>query len=163
MTRGIAWPIGIVTVLAVTIAANLYVMYLADHDPSFAIEPNYYAKAVAWDSTLAAAARSRALGWGITPVLSPFSERSGAHLSIALVDSAGAPVRGATVHVNALFIGDANRVVTATCVETNTPPRYATMLPVGHAGVWELHVTAVRGAEHFVKTVRVDAVGVPTP
>ena len=53
MKRGMWWPIGITTVLATTVAANLWVMRLANEDHSFAIEPDYYRKAIMWDSTLA--------------------------------------------------------------------------------------------------------------
>ena len=69
MKRGAWWPIGITTVLATTVAANLWVMRIANDDPSFAIEPDYYQKAIMWDSTLAQARRDAILGWRLTPQL----------------------------------------------------------------------------------------------
>ena len=51
------------TVLALTVAGNLWVMRIANADPSFSVEPDYYRKAVDWDSTMAQRARNEALGW----------------------------------------------------------------------------------------------------
>ena len=67
MKRGSWWPIGITAVLATTVAANVWVATIASDDPSFAIEPDYYAKAIAWDSTLAQARTNATLGWRLTP------------------------------------------------------------------------------------------------
>ena len=47
------WPWAIGAVLLITVAANLALFHVAGSDPSFVIEPDYYAKAVAWDSTMA--------------------------------------------------------------------------------------------------------------
>ena len=53
MKRGLWWPIAVAAILATTVAANIWVMMIANDDPSFAIEPDYYRKALAWDTTLA--------------------------------------------------------------------------------------------------------------
>ena len=46
MKREHLWPAGLTLILAITVAANIWVMRIASDDPSFAIEPNYYARAV---------------------------------------------------------------------------------------------------------------------
>ena len=47
------WPIGVATILASTVVANIIVMQIANDDPSFAVEPDYYRKAVNFDATMA--------------------------------------------------------------------------------------------------------------
>ena len=69
MKRGSMWPIGIAAVLLATVAANIALYYVAGNDPSFVIEPNYYAKAIAWDSTMAQSALNQRLGWHLAPAL----------------------------------------------------------------------------------------------
>ena len=99
MKRGTWWPIGITGVLAVTVAANIWVAKIASEDPSFAIEQDYYQKAIAWDSTLAQANRNTQLGWRLTPELGPIGTNGRLRVSARLTDAAGAPISAATVRV----------------------------------------------------------------
>jgi nitrogen fixation protein FixH len=150
------WPVGILLVLATTVTANAVLYYVAGADPSFAIEPNYYAKAVAWDSTAAQGKRNTALGWRLSPSLTPFVPRVGARLSVALADAAGAPITDAIVKVSALYNARANTVLESTLRPDTSG--YATILGVSHAGQWEFRFDVTRRGQHFTSTVRLDAV-----
>jgi FixH len=151
------WPVGISVVLGVTVAANAVLYYVAGADPSFAIEPNYYAKAVKWDSTLAQ--RSAALGWRLSPALTPFVPRVGARLSVALADSSGAPITDAIVKVSALYNARAGTVLESVLrPDTNG---YNTILGIAHAGLWEFRFDVTRRRQHFTSTVRLDARALP--
>ncbi|MGH7618186.1 MAG: FixH family protein [Gemmatimonadaceae bacterium] len=156
MKQGARWPIGVALVLAATVTANLVLYYVAGADPSFAVEPDYYAKAVAWDSTLAQAKRNVALGWRVSPTLSPFTARRGALLSLTLTDSSASPIADAIVKVSAFYNARADSVLTATLQLSATG--YSATLPVAHAGEWELRFDVTRGREHFTSTTRVDVV-----
>lgn len=153
MKREHLWPLGMAAILAGTVVINFWMIKVAGDDPSFAIEPNYYARAVAWDSTVAQEARNRRLGWRVEPTLTGFDE-SGAVLSVALSDSAGAAIPDAHVRVSALFVGRANEVLDAPLAPTGS--RYAVRLPVRHRGAWELRFTVNRGGERFTSTHRVE-------
>ncbi|HUX33234.1 MAG TPA: FixH family protein [Gemmatimonadaceae bacterium] len=156
MKRGSGWPIGVVVILAATVGLNLWVYRVANDDPSFAIEPNYYQKAVDWDSTMAQERRNLALGWRVSPTLAAFSARDGARLQVTLTDASGAAIRGATVKVAAFFNARANDVVDTTLVSDSTG--YGGRLPVTRGGVWELRFDVTRGRERFTSTSRVEAV-----
>jgi nitrogen fixation protein FixH len=157
--RGALWPIGIIVILGVTVAVNIAVYYVANDDPSVAIEPDYYAKAVDWDSTMAQATRNAALGWHLTTALDPFSVRGGALLHVTLSDSAGIPIPDATVRVAALYNARANIVYDTTL--SRDPGGYESQLPVHHGGQWELRFDVTRGATHFTSVARVEAVPAP--
>ena len=160
MRRGALWPIGIATVLGLTVAANMWVYMVATGDPSFVIEPNYYAKAIAWDSTLAQARRNETLGWRLAPALSAFSAERGAHLSVTLTDAAGSKIENAVVTVAALYVARADLVVTDTLAADGAG--YSTTIDVQHSGQWELRFDVTRGAEHFTAMSRLDAVRAPS-
>ena len=49
----------IVALLVGGAGANVGLMLVATSDASFAVEPDYYQKALAWDETMAQAARNR--------------------------------------------------------------------------------------------------------
>lgn len=161
MKPGMGWPIAVTAILGATVVANVLVMRVANSDPSFAIEPDYYAKAIAFDSTAAAAQRSAALGWtATTAARSSATLTPGTHtLQIQLTDASGQPVTGAQVTTEALFIARANRVLTATLTES-APGRYEAPAAAMQHGQWEVRVTAVRGEAHFVANLRTE---VPAP
>lgn len=155
-STGRGWPIAVVVVLTLVVLLNVWVAFIANDDPSFAIEPNYYAKAVAWDSTLAQQRRNAALGWTLTSTLDAFARGAGATLHVRLIDSAGKPIPAATIGVSALYNARAATVYTATMRADGDG--YVTTLPVAHAGQWEFRFDVVRGGERFTSDVRIDAV-----
>jgi hypothetical protein len=156
MKRGIAWPIGVAAVLAITIGANIWVAVIAGDDPSFAIEPDYYRKAVTWDSTLAQQRANERLGWHLIPTLGAVSRRGTTPLTVRIVDSTGTSISDATVHVSAFYNARANTVLEAAL--TPDAGGYEARLPIAHAGAWELRFEVHRGDERFTAVSRVDAV-----
>jgi nitrogen fixation protein FixH len=159
LAPSVRWPLGIAAILGATVAANLVVMRVATDDPSFAVEPDYYRRAVGWDTTMAQARASAALGWRVTPEVAPLVSGAPAMVTLAIVDRDGAPLTGAAVTVEALFNARANDRHAATLTEV-APGRYAAPLPLAWVGVWELRVQVRRDgappqAFHAVERVTV--------
>ncbi len=156
MKRGIGWPIGVVAILAATVGLNFWVFRVANDDPSFAIEPDYYQKAVHWDSTMAQQRENLVLGWHLAPTLGTFTARDGARLQVTLTDASGASIADATVRVAAFYNARANDIIDTTLRADSSG--YVATLPVHHGGVWELRFDVIRGATRFTSTSRVEAV-----
>ena len=156
MKRGLGWPIGVAVILGATVGANIWVAVIASDDPSFAIEHDYYRKAVQWDSTMAQARENKRLGWRIEPRLAPIGGRDGSTLSVILTDGSGAPIRDAKIDVTAFFNARADSVVHADLRDSGSS--YDTRLPIHHPGTWELRFDVRRGRERFTNTARIDAV-----
>lgn len=157
MKRGLGWPIGIAIILALTVGANIWVAIIANDDPSFAIENDYYRKAVGWDSTMAQMRENARLAWRVEPALDPYTARNGSTLHVRLSDSSGAPIHGATVRVAALYNARAGQVLEGTML-SDTPATYALHLPVTHPGQWEVRFDIHRGSERYTSSVRLEAV-----
>lgn len=155
--KGRAWPIGVALALAAVVVVNIRVAMIAARDPSFAIEPDYYRKAVAWDSAMAQSRANRQLRWTLTQRLAPFTDARGAALAVELTDADGAPISDASVTVSALHVARASDISTAT-LEPSPGGGYTTVLPVHRAGQWELRFEATRGADRFTALARVHAV-----
>ena len=153
MKKGMQWPIGVAAVLTLTVAANIYVMVRANDDPSVAIAPDYYQRAVRFDADQALRQRSERLGWRVTLGAARMSA-SEATVTAVLVDSTGAPVHDAIVRIAAHAVARSNDVFTATA--TPAGDRYLAVLPVNRGGLWDMDVEAVRGSERFVATQRLD-------
>ncbi|MEO8335825.1 MAG: FixH family protein [bacterium] len=149
------WPVIVVVVLGSYVTFGLVAARVASHDPNFAIEPDYYRKAVTWDSSLAQGRRSAALGWRLTPTLGAVGGPN-AELAFAITDSAGAPLEGAQVSVEARQVAHADDVVRGT-LAPREPGVYASRLPLTRSGLWEIRIAATRGREQYAATVRLDA------
>ena len=158
MTRGAGWPIAIAVVLAITVGANVLLLRIATEPNAYATEPDYYRKAVAWDSTAAAERASEATGWRCDADL--VRRGRALELHLRLVDAAGAPVAGAAVHVTAI-----HNLAAATPSELTATPgdagTYVATLPVAREGLWELRLAATRGGARFRADLRREAPGLP--
>ena len=162
MKPGMGWPIGVVVILGATVIANIVVMRVANNDPSFAIEPDYYQKAVAFDSTIAEERRSVALGWTATSTIVASDTAGRPTLTVTIADARRQPVQGATVTVTALANARANEILSAALREV-APGRYQGALAARFAGQWEVRIDAVRGSEHFVVSTRTDVARAASP
>lgn len=143
---------------------NFAVMRIASNDPSFAVEPDYYAKAVAFDSTMAQQRRNLALGWGIETRLDPIERGKPTRLTVLLKAPDAGPLVGARVSVMARFNARANDTITANMQEIE-PGEYVASLPILTPGEWEVRVDATRpdsirtgATDHYLVSRRVTAV-----
>lgn len=147
------WPTIIVAVLATQLVFGVWMARVAGSDPNHAVEPDYYARAVNWDSTMAQARRDRALGWRATTTLSR-AEGRGAVLQVALVDSLGTALQVDSMHADALAIAHAD--VIERLMLTPTGAAYAGRIANAGAGLWEVQVRAVRGTDVFTAKLRTE-------
>jgi len=157
MKPGMQWPIGVAVILGATVAANLWVMKIANSDPSFAIEPDYYRKAVNYDSTMAQQRENATLGWTMRTQLAPIGDGTHTTLTVTLRDAHAGALTGAQVAVMTRYNARANDTLTAVLTEA-APGRYETLLPIAHPGEWEVRVDATRGGARFEASTRVSAV-----
>ncbi len=154
MKRGMGWPIGITLVLAATVALNVIVLRIATEPNAYATEPDYYRKAVTWDSTARAERASEATGWTCDAQI--VRSRAGLELRLQLVDAEGGPIDGARVHVTAIHNLAASQPSEILPIDAGAGT-YVAKFPGAHAGLWELRITAAHGADRFVADLRRDA------
>lgn len=149
------WPLAVIGVLAVTVGANVWLIQVAREPNGAVIEPDYYRRAVAWDSLAARRGRSAALGWRADAALSA-GTAAATHVRATLADSLGAPVAGCTVALEAVHNLAAATPARVTLAET-APGVYEADAALGRPGMWELRLTATRGADVFLASLRRDA------
>jgi nitrogen fixation protein FixH len=157
MKPGMLWPAGVTAILGATVAANLWVMRLANADLAFSVEPDYYRKAVNYDSTMAQARTNVALGWTVSTAVAPIVPGEKTRIQLALRDANGVALTGARVAVMARFVARGNDTVTAVLRES-TAGEYTALLPLGRIGAWDLRVDASRERDRFSITQRLWAI-----
>jgi nitrogen fixation protein FixH len=149
------WPLAIAAVLAVTVLANVFMFVAASDRQAAVIEPDYYRKAVRWDSTLAERRRDAELGWRIDAALGPIG-RGGSMLSARLTGRDGTPLEGAELRVTAIHNADAAHPVGAE-LAPGGGGTYSARLPLARAGLWELRFEVRRAGERFSASLRREA------
>lgn len=149
---GRAWPIAIVGVLTLVVALNAALLFVANDDDSAVVEPDYYRRAVNWDSTLSARDRDLALGWSAGLELGPLQTR-GVMVSARLFDRAEHPIRDAEIDIVAIHNRDAARQVHGR-LEADAGGGYRGLVALHRPGIWELRIAARRGNSEWHETVR---------
>ncbi|MCC6357954.1 MAG: FixH family protein [Phycisphaerales bacterium] len=148
-SRGRFWPLFIVGLIVAQFSAAGALIWYAVTDPTFAIEPNYYQKALKWDETARQLAANRALGWKPALEFADQSTRGTRVTRLQIVDRTGASIDGATVSVESFFHADAgNRSTTALPWDPDALA-YVGTLPIDRGGVWEMRFEIVRGEDRF--------------
>lgn len=156
LRRDRIWPAIIITVLLGNVTLGIVLMRVANSDPHFAIEPDYYRRAVGWDTTQAQARQNLALGWQLQPTLGAVGGRE-VPLTLALTDAEGVPLDGASVSVEARAVAHANELLVANLLPTGAAGTYTADLAVAREGLWEFRVVAIRGDARLTAQLRLDA------
>jgi hypothetical protein len=130
--------------------------YIAIDDPGFALEPNYYEKAVQWDRSLAEARESQELGFRLEPAHGLIlGADGGIEVELELRDRQGRPVSGAELSLEAFPNAAAHKIHHSKLVEAS-PGTYRAELRDGASGLWELRCKVAYGTARFQQVLRLD-------
>lgn len=154
------WPLGIAFVLGLTVAGDLWMMSIASADPSFAVEPDYYRKAVTWDSTMAQARANAASGWRAAADLVLARPGIPGRITVTLTDAGGRGITGASVQVEMMHNARAAQRYSA-ALQEGAVGRYSADVDAHRPGAWEVRVSADVRGHHFTHVARLDAPAAP--
>jgi nitrogen fixation protein FixH len=158
--QGWHWPVIVVALLMVGVGANVGLMLVAAGDASFAVEPDYYQKALRWDETMAQETRNAALGWSVVAAFEPAARPGEVKLTARVNDRMGRAIEGARVLVETFHSARASHVLAAALVP-EAAGRYAATLPLGRPGIWEVRLRVERGDQVFTRTLVQDLARTP--
>jgi len=149
MKPGSWWPLIIAGALAFHVISSLLVVYLATSDPSYAVEDDYYQKAVAWDEKRAQDRLNQDLGWSlefsVTPPEKPGDQPT---LELMLLGADDEKLSGAAVSVEAYHNARGDDIVRDVLIESGNGV-YRASLPMRRNGRWELRFTIDHDGDHF--------------
>lgn len=165
--RGAArfWGSLVIGLLGTQVLIGVGSIIIATGDPSAAVVPDYYQKALNWDEERASQAASDALGWQTEITVSDGVDRTGRRtLLVRLLDRGGQAVEDATV--SARLYHHARAAQSQTVQFRDRGNGYYTAVPaMGRAGLWQMELTAVPSDDDttFLKsqTVRAGLATVP--
>lgn len=147
------WP-GLVFVLfAGQLAMAILAVTMAHSDRAFAIEPDYYRKALHWDEYAAQLRTNQSLGWtldaSIADEVTTLSQR---RVEVTLRARDGAPLDDAAIRVE-LFHHAHAQVRTTAELTALGDGRYFATPRMPQTGAWELRFDVSRGSEQFTSRI----------
>lgn len=150
------WPGLVIGLLVGKMLFMTVMVIVATRDRSFAVEPDYYQKAVAWDEHAAQQQANERLAWQAEITLgdqvSPIGERD---LICTLSNRDGQKLDGAQVEV--LVFPHARGVQRTTLTLSGQGAgRYVAKTRFHRKGLWEFQLRITRGPEIFTKVVQRD-------
>ena len=153
--KGRFWPWFVLALLAVPLVGDSILIFMVSTDPSFAVEENYYEKALEWDQKQVQRARNQQLGWRVEPRFLPTAADGGLPLEVALVGRDGETLADARVRMRAFAHARPARVQEEVLHKVDAGV-YATRIRSPRRGWWRLEFQVTRGDIRFtaVETVR---------
>jgi nitrogen fixation protein FixH len=136
MKRGAGWPIAIAALLGTCVGANLWLLNVASSDPAFAVERDYYQRAVNFERELAGWRDLEESGWRILPAIDSVRSNSSILVSLTL-QRRQYPVDGASVQLRAAHVAYA-RTPIVTAMRPAGEGRYQVWLRGLRRGLWDL-------------------------
>ena len=149
------WPLIVIGLLAAQATGLAVMITIAVSDPSVGVEPDYYEKAVAWDSSVAADRAAKNLGWDAALNMGPLTAADRElHVNISGKDARG--IDEARVHVELFHQARSGHRLEADLTGLGAGG-YATRLPITRPGLWEVRITVRQGPNlaAFTKTLEV--------
>ena len=149
MKPGRLWPLVIAGALALHVVVSLVMVFIATSDPSYAVEEDYYQKALAWDDKRAQDRTNESLGWSlgfsVEPPARPGDQPT---LEASLHDGNNSPLNGASVSLETFHNARSGDIVRIQLTPVGDGI-YRASFPVDRNGRWELRFTVDHGKHHF--------------
>ena len=160
MHRPWFWPAAIVAILALGVGANVVLLVVANSDPSFAVEEDYYRKGLDWDTKRAQDARNEKLGWRVdlAAVAAQGDDAPVLELTLIVRDPDGGTVDDAEVTLEAFPLAR-SATVDRTAFRGVEDGLYRASLPFRRPGLWEFRIRVARGTDVFTRTLQRDVEG----
>ena len=162
--RGLHWPVGLTILFVCSASVVVYTALLGAGPGSRSIEPDYYQRAVDWDSERARLEAADRLGWTIDASVSPTPNAAGSRqVSVLVLDADDEPIEDALVEVVCFPQKRAHDRITARlpALSGGQYQKRLDAMPTG--GMWEIRVSVdARDQQALViETLELDALPDP--
>jgi hypothetical protein len=143
------WALAPILLLGFSMTLIGIMVSISTNDPGFAVEADYYQKAVNWDAHRAQQTANARLGWQTSWRFEPLQGTPRqTRLSLTLNDASMQPLQNAHVEVLAFANARASRVETLALRETS-PGVYEGPFDLHRGGLWEFRLTARHQGQTF--------------
>ena len=154
MKPEVRWPLFIIGLLVMQVGLGLFFLFKATSDTSFAVEEDYYQKAVNWEDKQAQDQKNSQLGWTLDQSVGAINDdQTSRTVTAELRRADGSAINAATVRIETFHNVRAGEILRGDLKET-APGLYEIQLPMLRPGLWEMRFTVESGSETFTHTAR---------
>jgi len=150
MKPGALWPWMIGGALVLHVFVMLGIVFFTASDSSYAVEEDYYQKAIDWDQKRAQDRSNEELGWvlefEVTPPQTPVDQPT---VEVFLKDALGEPLANATVDLETFHNARSDHIIRTRLDASDEAGLYTVAPAMRHNGLWELRFTVTRGEDTF--------------
>lgn len=150
------WPTIVTCILVGNLVLGVVLVRIATGDDHFAVEPDYYRRAIGWDTVQAQARHNLALGWQLSATVEPINPTTPTAVVFHLTDRDGVAVPVDQAQIEARAVAYASEVVRGLATPTSEPGVLRAAMSFHREGLWEIQVAVTRGDDHFTETLRLD-------
>lgn len=152
--KGLHWPLGLITLFIISGSFVVMTAVIGAGKGSRAVEPDYYARSINWDSEKERLQAADRLGWDIGVSVSPVLDPTGTRLvSIMLLDEQKNAIEGAMVEMTGFSQSNADQPITQGMTGAGAG-QYQTRVDAMHqSGLWEFRVS-IRHAGHDALVIK---------
>ncbi|MBL8878958.1 MAG: FixH family protein [Phycisphaerales bacterium] len=152
------WIAFVAALFLLQVGAVVTMICIATNDRSFALEPDYYQKAVRWDDISRQQRQSAKLGWTLQLDVGALAENGARPIVLTVKDRDGELIEGASAAAE--WFHHARARDRHTSLFTPQPDgTLAASITFARSGLYEFRFTVSRGEETFVTTVQRDIAG----
>ena len=153
MKPGALWPWVIGGALALHVVVSLGVVFFATTDASYAVEEDYYEKAINWDKKRAQDRTNDKLGWSLTfSAAPPTVPGEQPRIDVRLTDGDREALAGAMISLETFHKAHSNEIIRLEIGATEEAGLYTASPQMRDNGLWELRFTVDHGTDHFTHT-----------
>lgn len=155
------WPGMVVGLLGMSVTMVTITVTAAVGDPSFAVERDYYERALRWDEHMAQQRQNDELGWRASLEMRPGGEGTWGELVVTVLGADGAPLEDAAVMGTCFHYAEANSVYTLDFEPDGGV--WVAPSPLDRAGLWRVRLEVASGDAVFTneRTIELAAGSVP--
>lgn len=140
--RGLHWPLMLLGMFLVSASFVIVTAILGAGSGSHMVEPDYYARAVDWDSERERLQAADRLGWDVRVSASGVLNPTGTRLvSVLLFDAQGEPIENAVVHVTCFANSQAHDRTDLEIPHIGAGQHQARIQGMHQDGLWEFRVS----------------------
>jgi len=146
--RGLHWPLGLICLFLVSATFVITTAVLGAGKGSQAVEPDYYARSIDWDSEKDRLKAADRLGWDVrvsaSPIVDPVGTR---HVAVMILDTNGNPVEGSMVELICFSQSNAHQPFTKVLPNSGAGQYQSRIEGMHENGLWEFRISIRHAGE----------------
>lgn len=140
--KGLHWPLGLVCLFLVSGSFVVTTAFIGAGKGSKAVEPDYYARSINWDSEKELLQSADRLGWEVRISASPTTDPLGTRfVSVMILDQDANPIEGSLVELTCFSQSNAHEPFDVVLPDIGAGQYQSKLKGMHQTGLWEFRIS----------------------